>query len=78
MATREGKVVGGDRGGHGGEVVIRRARAAQEDFDKADGGDIKEEAKEERGKERKEGREGKGKQKGEGNWEGKSEVSGNF
>lgn len=49
MATREGKVVGGDRGGHGGEVVIRRARAAQEDFDKADGGDIKEEAKEERG-----------------------------
>jgi hypothetical protein len=50
MATREGKVVGRDRGGHGGEVVIRRARAAQEDFDKADGGDIKEETKEERGK----------------------------
>ena len=59
-------------------MVIRRARAAEEDFNKADDGEIEEEAKEERGKERKEGREGKGKQKGEGNWEGKAEVSGNF
>lgn len=59
-------------------MVIRRARAAQEDFDKADGGDIEEEAKEERGEERKKGGEGKGKQKGEGNWEGKAKVGRNF